>query len=789
MVASFSKNAALTDEQKKLVALLGHEASSAPTGSSALSFDGSTDLFRAAQSAALSRSSSLKGLSVSSLSSTPANLSASGTTYRISRRSNQWISEGGNAVFRIHRSGDTTKLGFVRFYTSDGSARNGSDYNGQSRLILFGFGQTYKDVTVSTRTDTINEGIEYFSGRLSRHFSGDQISASSVNQYVLNVSPLYSITRRTGTYVKEGTNAVFRIYRDKNTSGTGYVRFYTSDGTARSGSDYNGTNRVITFRSGQTYQDVSVSTRTDSINEREESFYARISQYRSGDRISGSYAIQYITNVLPSSTYSISRRSSTYVNEGSNAVFRIYRSGNTSGTGYVRFYTSNGSARSGSDYNGTNRVVTFRSGQSYQDVSVGTRTDSIYEGNEYFWAGLSPYLSSDRISGSSLRQYIENVSSFSKYGSLAGKLNVYLADKVFSKSELQGLLSSVGKGGVTSNELTELRKLSTDLNGYLSSTTKDYYSYIFNSVVNGSVANNFYTAGTTSRSLGNLSVGSSESQVNTLISKWFGGSDRPTPLVLGDTANQYNNPSSSYYYKLMTGSLFENGACATDISQGSAGTCYFLAAAASVANQNSKLISQMFTDNKDGTYGVRFYSNSGSKIFVTVDKSALTRSGGDVTLASNADRKLSGEMWVSLLEKAYAQANEIGVFGRQSTKNAFSSIEGGLHHAIKHLTGESASYIYSPSHTYSSWSNQKSSVISKISANKIVFLGSYGDTYDQFGRKLLVKNHAFSITGYDSASDSFICRNPWGNGSSSYVGEFEVKWSDLYSNKSFVAFT
>ena len=140
-------------------------------------------------------------------------------------------------------------------------------------------------------------------------------------------------------------------------------------------------NRIYSFRSGQSYLDVTVKTNKDTTKENTY-FYGRISAYRSGDRISGSSAqIQYLKDVSTSSssTYTISRRSSSTINEGSNAVFRIYRNGNRSGTGQVRFYTTNGTARSGSDYSGFNRIYSFRSGQSYLDVTVKTNKDTTKE--------------------------------------------------------------------------------------------------------------------------------------------------------------------------------------------------------------------------------------------------------------------------------------------------------------------------------------------------------------------------------------------------------------------------
>ena len=185
----------------------------------------------------------------------------------------------------------------------------------------------------------------------------------------------------------------------------------------QSGSDYSGFNRIYSFRSGQSYLDVTVKTNKDTTKENTEYFYGRISAYRSGDRISGSSAqIQYLKDVSTSSssTYTISRRSSSTINEGSNAVFRIYRNGNRSGTGQVRFYTTNGTARSGSDYSGFNRIYSFRSGQSYLDVTVKTNKDTTKENTEYFYGRISAYRSVDRISGSSAQiQYLKDVSTSS----------------------------------------------------------------------------------------------------------------------------------------------------------------------------------------------------------------------------------------------------------------------------------------------------------------------------------------------------------------------------------------
>ena len=452
--------------------------------------------------------------------------------------------------------------------------------------------------------------------------------------------------------------------------------------------------------------------------------------------------------------------------------------------------TRDKTAKSGSDYTGFKRLITFRDGQSYVDVTVKTAADSINEEREYFMAYLEGYYRDDRVSSGAFG-YINDKNNSTNITitdqALSGLVNKYLIDKRFTKNELTSILETASKSGISSAELKDLKSISSNLVNFLSETDKGYLSYIFSSTVNGNNANKYYTGGTSSsRSLGNLKAGSTEEHVSKLISKWFLGKDRPSNMVGGDSARGYGG--KYYAYSEMTGPLFKAGVDFRDIAQGQAGTCYLLSAAACAAKTNTQLISSMFRDNNDGTYGVRFYANSGKQIWVTVDRSSLV-SNGYAALASNSTRSLKGEMWVTLLEKAYAQANEIGEFGRKTAQNSYTSIENGLNEAIKHISGKSSSYIYAKNMSAVSWNNSKERIISKINNNEQIFVGCFGNTYDSYGRRMLVANHAFSIVGYDKSKDQFTVRNPWGSGSSRYIGEFKVNWSQLHSVKAFIAYT
>jgi len=379
--------------------------------------------------------------------------------------------------------------------------------------------------------------------------------------------------------------------------------------------------------------------------------------------------------------------------------------------------------------------------------------------------------------------------------SIRQSVNTALNDNLFTHQELTSLLRSTATAGVTSAEFSDLRLIANNLAPYLNATSRSYTQYIFNALVNGNTANQWWTGGNSTRvALGNLSAGSSELQLNRLVDKWFGGNDLPTNFVGGDSAAGAN--SLTFTYGQMTGSLFVNGISYADINQGQAGTCYFLAAASTLANNQSQFIQNMFLDNGNNTYGVRFYGTSGNEIWVTVNRSVPV-TNGQLALAGNSTQSLTGEMWVALAEKAYAQANEIGQFGRTITANSFSSIEGGDEDALRHISNRATttySVYYRNSSDWtvansnlSTWNSYLNAAITAVNAGRSLMILSDGNTFDSSGKRNFVSGHAFAITGYNASTQRFTIANPWGAGNSSFAGVFESTWSDLFNIRAVVS--
>ena len=113
----------------------------------------------------------------------------------------------------------------------------------------------------------------------------------------------------------------------------------------------------------------------------------------------------------------------------------------------------------------------------------------------------------------------------------------------------------------------------------------------------------------------------------------------------------------------------------------------------------------MFIDNEDGTYNVVVWKGWKPIGSLLIGIQLLIHSRQLLSILSwwNATWNIDADdLWVALLEKAYAQANEIGLFeeGSNDGYNSYESIEGGMEGPLSHISGYAA-------HTYSdyNWSN------------------------------------------------------------------------------------
>ena len=316
------------------------------------------------------------------------------------------------------------------------------------------------------------------------------------------------------------------------------------------------------------------------------------------------------------------------------------------------------------------------------------------------------------------------------------------ADGQLSRNDTIDILRSVRDGGVV--DAAEFQDLRTIVGNASRFKMQDHVRILADKVVNGDLANQRFQ----NQRLGDLVAGSSDTHLDNLINKWFFGSDRP-------------RTKGGHTYQYAQGSLFQNGIRFDDIKQGEIGTCYLLAVLSGMALETPKAIENMFIDNGDDTFTVRFF-NGGVADYLTIDRFLPTDSKGNLVYASrgNSINNRSNELWVALIEKAYAQLNESGWINQDGT-NSFAGIEGGwMGDPKEHITGVATDWNFVTS-------MEQSELVKITESNKLLTTGFYGNGYG------VVSNHAYTITSYNKASDRFVLYNPWG------FKHAELNWQEM----------
>lgn len=330
---------------------------------------------------------------------------------------------------------------------------------------------------------------------------------------------------------------------------------------------------------------------------------------------------------------------------------------------------------------------------------------------------------------------------------LGSLVSTLYADSSISRSEMMQILRSAGNDGtVSANELVDLRTIVGSGSLF---AMPSFVRELAKDVVNANPANLKFKGA----SAGNLAAGSSSTLLNNLVDKWFMGADEPE--IKG----------SGLAYRTANGNLFNSTPSRADAKQGYLGDCYFIASVAAIADSNATAVRNMFIDNGDGTYTVRFFN--GTADYVTVNRRLPSYSNGTLGYSGlgQSITSTATTLWIALAEKAYAQWNETGNAGRDGT-NRYSSIEGGwMSNVNRQVLGYNSS-------NFSFATTSKQTLMDALASGRAVTLGTTSNPGNGF-----VGGHAYIITGYNASTDTFSTFNPWGN-----THAPAASWSQLQAN-------
>ena len=217
--------------------------------------------------------------------------------------------------------------------------------------------------------------------------------------------------------------------------------------------------------------------------------------------------------------------------------------------------------------------------------------------------------------------------------------------------------------------------------------------------------------------------------------------------------------------------LFSNKIEMGDVQQGSLGDCYFLSSVANICkfpNMVQKLFKQT-TKNKDGYYEIFFFIDGKRQIVIVDDYLPAYKKNKSPCYAQT--KKEEKEIWVMLLEKAWAKVN-----------GGYANIISGLPcEAMEALTG-SGSLIYDLENLDGAdVEDYKYEIVKNVQLadqnNSLITCSTISDP--NIERVGLVDGHAYTVISFNKIQTSqgkdvflFRIRNPWSQ------GEWTGDWSD-----------
>ena len=206
-----------------------------------------------------------------------------------------------------------------------------------------------------------------------------------------------------------------------------------------------------------------------------------------------------------------------------------------------------------------------------------------------------------------------------------------------------------------------------------------------------------------------------------------------------------------------------------------------MASLAEVAARDPQDIRNMFTydgttvDNGAtvGLYTVRFFSNSGSAVYVQVDTELP--SGGEYY--DHVDNDLgTSALWVALAEKAYAVANGLGyVTTNNENQDSYNALDG---------AGRRGRCKPSPGRPASDYSINSTNIASDWNSGDLIVLCTSTPT-----SSFIVGGHCYAVVGYNASSSlPFEVFNPWGTDSSGWAPGRPIKIYGLFTaNAAFIS--
>ena len=196
-----------------------------------------------------------------------------------------------------------------------------------------------------------------------------------------------------------------------------------------------------------------------------------------------------------------------------------------------------------------------------------------------------------------------------------------------------------------------------------------------------------------------------------------------------------------------------------DISQGSIGDCYCLAAVGSMTVELAQTLHDKFIDNGDGTYTLYFFPEIGQAAVPITVPLEMIYGSDQANITGDTDDDGKYEIWPMIFENAYREFVEV---------HLNESFDGGKSDDVWEHLFQTPHHAVSPS-GYSD-SDLKDLIVDELSSTGLVVLRPKGNDGELTNGGKLYGSHAYVVYEYNDNGtatvddDTILIFNPWGIG-------------------------
>lgn len=187
----------------------------------------------------------------------------------------------GDFEIRVVRSGDLSLKVSVDYETEDGSAEAGSDYVGKKGSLVFLPGVDEQRFKVEVIDDDVFEQDEYFYVRLSNPTEPAILSTPKVATVMIlddDHGGIFAFNSKDYELVESVGTFELKVQRYSGARGKVKIPFWTEDGTAKAGKDYEKVEGELVFENNEIEKSIDVVILEEGSYEKDVLFYVNLGE-------------------------------------------------------------------------------------------------------------------------------------------------------------------------------------------------------------------------------------------------------------------------------------------------------------------------------------------------------------------------------------------------------------------------------------------------------------------------------------------------------------------------------